>query len=128
MATSTDSTPMSQKPSTPGTFLPLKPTDYQILFVLFRRELHGYAMVKAIEERTEGRVSLEPSNLYRRIRRLTGEGLVEESEERPTPELDDERRRYYGLTELGREVLAAEAQRMRELVTEAEAECLLATT
>jgi len=119
---------MSPQPSAPGTFLPLKPTDYQILFVLFRRELHGYAMVKAIEERTGGRVSLEPSNLYRRIRRLTGEGLVEESEERPAPELDDERRRYYGLTELGREVLAAEAQRMRELVTEAVAERLLAAT
>ena len=106
-------------------FLPLKPIDYQILFVLFGRELHGYAMVKAIEERTEGRVQLEPSNLYRRVRRLMKDGLVEESEERPAPELDDERRRYFGLTSLGRGVLEAEARRMRELVVEAEAAHLL---
>jgi DNA-binding PadR family transcriptional regulator len=107
-------------------FLPLSPTDYQILFVLFRRELHGYAVVKSIAERTGGRVQLEPSNLYRRVRRLMKDGLVEESEARPTPELDDERRRYFALTDLGRAVLAAEAQRMRELVTEAEEAHLLA--
>lgn len=109
-------------------FLPLKPTDYQILFVLFRGQRHGYAMVKAIEDRTGGRVSLEPSNLYRRIRRLMRDGLVEESDTRPAPELDDERRRYYGLTDLGREVLAAEAERMRGLVVEAEADRLLASS
>lgn len=114
--------------TSPTGFLPLKPTDYQILFVLFRRELHGYAMVKAIEERTDGRVRLEPSNLYRRLRRLMTDGLVEESADRPAPELDDERRRYYGLTQLGRAVLAAEAQRMRALVSEAEDARLLPAT
>jgi len=108
-----------------ATFLPLKPIDYEILFVLFRRELHGYAMVKAIADRTDGRVRLEPSNLYRRIRRLMQDGLVEESEERPAPELDDERRRYYSLTGLGRSVLAAEATRMRALVLEAEDSLLI---
>jgi len=107
-------------------FLPLNPVDYQVLFALFHRELHGYALVRAIEARTGGRVRLEPSNLYRRVRRLVRDGLVEESEERPAPELDDERRRYYGLTALGREVLAAEARRMRGLVREAEAGRLLA--
>jgi DNA-binding PadR family transcriptional regulator len=112
----------------PTGFLPLKPTDYQILFVLFRHDLHGYAMVKAIEDRTGGRLSLEPSNLYRRVRRLMADGLVEESDARPAPELDDERRRYYGLTELGRTVLAAEAERMRGLVSEAEAARLLPAT
>jgi DNA-binding PadR family transcriptional regulator len=114
--------------SDPKGFLPLKPSDYQILFVLLGRDLHGYAIVKAIEDRTDGRVSLEPSNLYRRIRRLIADGLVEESDDRPVPELDDERRRYYALTRLGRAVLAAEAQRMRELVTEAEAARLLGAT
>ena len=112
----------------PTSHLPLRPTDYQILFVLFRGECHGYAVVKAIEDRTGGRVRLEPSNLYRRIRRLMGDGLVEESDERPAPELDDERRRYYGLTTLGRKVLAAEANRMRALVLEAEADHLLASS
>jgi len=109
----------------PSGFLPLKPIDYQILFVLFGQELHGYAMVKAIEERTGGRLQLEPSNLYRRVRRLMSDGLVEESEDRPVPELDDERRRYYGLTQLGRGVLVAEARRMAALVSEAEAADLL---
>jgi DNA-binding PadR family transcriptional regulator len=108
-----------------ASFLPVKPIDYEILFVLFRRELHGYAMVKAISDRTDGRVRLEPSNLYRRIRRLMQDGLVEESEERPAPELDDERRRYYSLTRLGRSVLAAEARRMRALVLEAEDSLLI---
>lgn len=112
----------------PKGFLPLKPTDYQILFVLLRRDLHGYAIVKAIEDRTDGQLILEPSNLYRRIRRLIADGLVKESDERPAPELDDERRRYYGLTTLGRAVLAAEARRMRSLVTEAEAARLLTAT
>lgn len=114
-------------PDTPdaSSRLPLKPTDYQVLFVLSRGERHGYAMVKAIEERTAGRIQLEPSNLYRRIRRLMRERLVEESEERPAPELDDARRRYYALTPLGRKVLVAEAERMRSLVLEAEAERLL---
>ena len=119
---------MPRRPPDPASFLPLKPVDYQILFALFRRELHGYAMVRAIEERTGSRIRLEPSNLYRRIRRLLREGLVEESEERPVPELDDERRRYYLLTPLGREVLAAEAERMRGLVREAEAGRLLASS
>ena len=112
-------------PSTPTSFLPLKPIDYEILFVLFHRELHGYAVVKAIANRTGGRVQLEPSNLYRRVRRLMKDGLIEESEERPAPELDDERRRYYSLTPLGRSVLAAEARRMRELVVEAEGSRLI---
>jgi DNA-binding PadR family transcriptional regulator len=112
----------------PTDFLPLRPADYQILFVLLGRDLHGYAIVKAIEDRTDGLMSLEPSNLYRRIRRLISDGLVEASDERPVPELDDERRRYYTLTRLGRAVLAAEARRMRVLVSEAEAARLLTAT
>jgi DNA-binding PadR family transcriptional regulator len=112
--------------SSPKSFPPLNPTDYEILFVLYRHEMHGYAVVKSIAERTEGRLQLEPSNLYRRVRRMMRAGLVEESEERPAPELDDERRRYFALTDLGRAVLAAEAQRMRELVLEAEETHLLA--
>ena len=112
----------------PKSFLPLKPTDYQILFGLLGRDLHGYAIVKAIEDRTDGMVRLEPSNLYRRVRKLVADGLIEESDERPVAELDDERRRYYSLTRLGRAVLAAEAHRMRALVSEAEEARLLTAT
>ena len=119
---------MSTRPDDPSSFLPVDPTDYQVLFVLHEAERHGYAMVKTIEARTEGRVRLEPSNLYRRIRRLIRDGLVEECEDRPAPELDDERRRYYGLTPTGRAVLIAEAERMRRLVTEAEAGRLLTSS
>jgi DNA-binding PadR family transcriptional regulator len=109
----------------PASFLPLKAAEYQILFALLSRELHGYAIVKAIAEQTEGCMRLEPSNLYRSMRRLMKNGLVEESEERPAPELDDQRRRYFALTGFGRAVLVAEAQRMRELVREAVAADLL---
>ena len=107
-------------------FLPLKAADFEILFSLFGREMHGYAMVKSIARRTGGRMELEPSHLYRRIRRLVADGLVQESEERPTPELDDERRRYFALTPLGQSVLVAEAERMRDLVSAAESVRLLA--
>lgn len=116
------------RPVDVGIFLPLRPTDYQILFVLYRGELHGYAIVRSIAERTDGRIQLEPSNLYRRVRRLMKDGLLEESDERPAPELDDERRRYFALTDLGRAVLVADAERMRGLVTEAESVELLAAT
>lgn len=109
----------------PQRFLPLKARDYEILFVLAREDLHGYGLVKEIEARTRGVLSLEPASLYRRLRKLMAEGLVEEAESRPAPDADDERRRYYRITRLGRAVLLAEAARMRSLVREAEAEHLL---
>jgi DNA-binding PadR family transcriptional regulator len=109
----------------PAAFLPLKPRDYEILFVLARGELHGYGLVKEIEARTGGMLSLEPASLYRRLRRLLADALVAEAEERPSPEADDERRRYYRITETGRAVLLAEAVRLQSLVREAEAERLI---
>ena len=93
--------------------LPLKPQDYHILLVLLDKERHGYGMVKEIERQTDGQIKLEAGNLYRSVRRLIKQGLLEESERRPAPESDDERRRYYGITEFGREVLAAETERLR---------------
>lgn len=99
--------------------LPLSARDYHILLSLTERDAHGYAMVQEIAERTAGRLRFEPANLYRSIRRLMRDGLVEPSEERPAPESDDERRRYYRITDLGRRVVRAEAARMRELVADA---------
>jgi DNA-binding PadR family transcriptional regulator len=106
-------------------YLPLSARDYQILLSLIEGDAHGYAMVQEIDRRTDGRVRFEPANLYRSIRRLIREGLVAPSEERPAPESDDERRRYYRITELGAQVLRAEAARMRELVDDAVAREIL---
>lgn len=101
--------------------LPLKPQDYHILFVLLDGERHGYGMVKEIERQTDGQIRLEAGNLYRSVRRLIKQGLISESDRRPAPESDDERRRYYGVTEFGRRVVAAETERMRAVVAAAEA-------
>ena len=97
--------------------LPVKPTALQILLSLAGGERYGYAIIKEIEERTGGRVALHPGILYRFIRRLDERGLIEELDHRPVPESeDDERRRYYGITDLGRQVVAAEVERMGEMV------------
>lgn len=100
----------------PRQHLPLKPVDLQLLLALAAGERHGYALVQAIEEATDGLVRLDPGNLYRVIKRLLADDLLEETEPRVAPELGGERRRYYGLTSLGRRVLAAELQRLQALV------------
>jgi DNA-binding PadR family transcriptional regulator len=91
--------------------------DLQLLLVLADGERHGYALVQAVEERTNGLVVLDPGNLYRLIRRLLGEGLIAESERRAAEDLAGERRRYYRLTALGERVLAAELRRLHALVS-----------
>ena len=101
--------------------LPLKPQDFHILFVLLDGERHGYGMVKEIDRQTNGQVRLEAGNLYRSVRRLIKQGLIAESDRRPAPESDDERRRYYSVTEFGRQVVTAETDRMRSVVAAAEA-------
>ena len=101
----------------PRSFLPLKPVDLQLLLSLAEEERHGYGLVQAIAERTDGLVALEPGNLYRVIKRLLADGLVVETDRRAVPGLDDERRRYYRITPLGGRVLAAEIARLHELVT-----------
>jgi DNA-binding PadR family transcriptional regulator len=101
--------------------LPLKPQDFHILFVLLDGERHGYGMVKEIDRQTNGQVRLEAGNLYRSVRRLIKQGLIAESDRRPAPESDDERRRYYSVSEFGRQVVTAETDRMPSLVAAAEA-------
>ena len=103
--------------------LPLKPVDFHILLVLTDGDLHGYGIVKEIEVRTQSQIRLEPGNLYRYIRRLVDEELVRPAARREVA--DAERRRYYRVTSFGREVLAAEALRMRSLVAEAAARLTL---
>ena len=103
--------------SAPLRHLPLRPVDLQLLLALSATEQHGYALVRAIEEGTNGLVKLDPANLYRVIKRLLADGLVDESERRAAPDLDDERRRYYRLTALGGRVVAAEIGRLQALVS-----------
>ena len=99
-----------------------------ILFALGDQELHGYGIMKEVEERTGGEVSLLPSSLYATIKRMLLEGLIEESDHRPDPALDDSRRRYFRLTALGQTVAQAEARRLEGLVESARARRLLGPT
>lgn len=102
--------------SDPSLFLPLKPNWFHILLSLAGEEQHGYGIMQEVLGRTGGKVRLWPATLYGTLKRLIEEGLIAESDERPAPELDDARRRYYKLTGLGRQVLAAESERLEELV------------
>jgi DNA-binding PadR family transcriptional regulator len=97
-------------------FIPLKTQWFHIMLSLAGGEQHGYAIMQEVRDRTMGKVRLWPATLYGSIKRLIEAGLIEESAERPAPELDDARRRYYRLTALGRRVLNAECERLQELV------------
>jgi DNA-binding PadR family transcriptional regulator len=96
--------------------LPLTPAMFHVLLALADDEMHGYAILKEVERRTEGKVRLSAGTLYGIIKRLNGEGWIMESSKRPAAGLDDERRRYYRLTELGRQVAVTEARRLEELL------------
>jgi|SRR5215471_15000846 len=95
---------------------PLSPSQFHILLSLGEGERHGYALKREIAARTNGKLNLGPGVLYSSINKLLELGLIEESDERPDPHLDDERRRYYRITQSGRKAAAAEAARMQNLV------------
>ncbi|MGD0736487.1 MAG: helix-turn-helix transcriptional regulator [Terracidiphilus sp.] len=97
-------------------FLPLKPQWFHILLALAGEEQHGYGIMQEVLERTMGKVRLWPATLYGSLKRMIEADLIEESTKRPSPELDDARRRYYRLTSLGRQVLDAECERLQGLV------------
>jgi DNA-binding PadR family transcriptional regulator len=97
-------------------FLPLKPQWFHIMLTLAGGEQHGYGIMQEVLNRTTGKVRLWPATLYGSIKRLIEAELIEESDERPAPEVDDARRRYYRLTPLGRRVLDAECERLEDLV------------
>jgi len=105
---------MPRKP--PDGFLPLKSNWFHILVSLVGGEQHGYGIMQDVLERSGGKVRLWPATLYGSLKRLIKEGLIAESGQRPAPELDDARRRYYKLTPLGRRVLDLERQRLEDLV------------
>jgi DNA-binding PadR family transcriptional regulator len=116
---------MTRKEREPEAFLPLTPAVFHILLALADRERHGYGIMQDIAARTGGTIRMGPGTLYGSIKRMLADGLIEESGERPDPELDDERRRYYRLTELGRSVLRAEAVRLDRLLRIAQAKHVL---
>lgn len=96
-------------------WLPLKPELFHVLLALADAERHGYGIIKEVERATDGEIRLAPSPLYRRLKKLLDAGVISEADIRPAPEHDDERRRYYRLTALGRRILGAEARRLVDL-------------
>jgi DNA-binding PadR family transcriptional regulator len=94
---------------------------FHILVAVADRERHGYAIMQDVSSRTGGRLRLSPGTLYGSIKRMLEEGLIEELDERPDPEHDDERRRYYRITPLGRKVAREESARLMELLRQARA-------
>jgi DNA-binding PadR family transcriptional regulator len=94
--------------------LPLQPTTFHILLSLSDEDRHGYAIILEVSRRTQGQLKLSAGTLYRSIQRMVELGLITET--RTRPELDDERRRYYRITPLGRAVAEAEAGRLRDLL------------
>jgi DNA-binding PadR family transcriptional regulator len=102
-------------------FLPLPPATFHILLALAEEDRHGYAIIQDVAVRTDGALKLSPGTLYRSIQRMLDQGLLQETHDRPAPELDDERRRYYRITTLGTAVAKAEARRLTQLVRMARA-------
>ncbi len=109
----------------PQCLLPLTPAVLHILVALAGGELHGYAIMQEVARLTDGRLRLGPGTLYRSIRTMLDEGLIAESDERPDPALDDDRRRYYRLTDFGLRVGQAELERLARLVDVAQARRLM---
>jgi DNA-binding PadR family transcriptional regulator len=94
----------------------MTPAVFNILLALADGEKHGYAIMLEVEENTGGEVKMGPGTLYGSIKRMLASGLIEETDERPDPELDDQRRRYYRLTGLGQRALRLEAERLQRQV------------
>lgn len=101
---------------TPQSLLPLPPATFHILMAVADEDRHGYAIIQEIAARTGGELRLSAGTLYRSIQRMIDQDLLVEVHERPAPELDDERRRYYRITEFGTAVARAEARRLQGLV------------
>ena len=117
--------PKTQNPL-PQSLLPLTPPVFHILLALAEEERHGYGIMQDVAWQTNDALQLGPGTLYGCLKRMLAAGLVEESDERPDPAMDDERRRYYRMTALGRRVVRAEAERLAGAVTAARARRLFA--
>lgn len=105
----------------PDSLLPLPPATFHILLAVAEEDRHGYAVIQDVAARTEGELKLSAGTLYRSIQRMLEQDLIVETQDRPAPELDDERRRYYRITPFGAAVAQAEARRLTQLVRMARA-------
>lgn len=105
----------------PESLIPLPPATFHILLAVADEDRHGYAIIGDIEMRTGGKLRLSAGTLYRSIQRMVEQELIVETADRPDPEFDDERRRYYRITAFGRRVAKAEGQRLASLVDQARA-------
>lgn len=105
----------------PADLLPLTSPVFHVLVALADEERHGYAIIKSVAQLTDGNVTLSTGTLYGIIKRLLADGLIVESSRRPAAAVDDERRRYYRLTEFGRRVVVAEAERLEHMLAVARA-------
>ena len=108
--------------------LPLRPSVFHILLALSDGDLHGYGIMQEVAEHTAGQIKLGPGTLYGTIKRLLTDRLIVEADTRPDPELDDERRRYYRLTDFGHKVLRAEVRRISDMVSVAQRKRLIPKT
>ena len=117
----------SAAPPAPEDLLPLTPATFHILLALVEQERHGYSIMREVEAYTHGKLRLGATTLYRSIKQMLAAHLIEEMDERPDPELDDERRRYYRITPFGQRVLQAEASRLAALVALAQEKGVIAT-
>jgi DNA-binding PadR family transcriptional regulator len=116
---------MANTLNNPEDFLPLTPAVFNILLALADGEKHGYGIMQEAETNTEGRIKMGPGTLYGSIKRMLKSNLIEESDERPDPQMDDQRRRYYRLTGLGQRTLRMEAERLAAQVRVARVKNLL---
>ncbi len=105
--------------------LPLSPPVFYVLLAVADRERHGYAIMQEVEKRTQGKVRLLPGSLYSTLKRMVAASFIEECEGDDAGQSDDERRRYYRITKRGKEVAAAEADRMATLIAVAQSKRLI---
>src|SRR5579872_4942345 len=103
-------------PMEPSALIPLPPATFHILMSVADEDRHGYAIIQDVAARTGGELKLSAGTLYRSIQRMLEQGLLIETRERPSPEEDDERRRYYRITPYGSDVARTEARRLTQLV------------
>jgi len=119
---------MAKPKPEPASMLPLTPAVFHVLLALADGERHGYAIMQEVTAATDGQIKMGPGTLYGTVKRLLEAELIEESDERPDPHLDDERRRYYRLTGVGEQVVRAEARRYASVVAVARGKKLIDKT